>query len=214
MNELLSFWAQWLRPSAGLPTVQWSLLLALAAVAGHLLQRHTGLPKVVGYAGVGTLAGLAGFSGALWPLQGIGLFLLELAVSLVLFEAGGRIALRWFRHNPMVLVQSLLEAALTYFAVSQVLLWLDTPASVAQPLALVAMAASPSVLLRVVAETRAAGPVTERAIVLTTLSTLYALALGSAHAQWLERPATTLPEVRLLAANGSLRLKSIMRGCS
>ena len=24
MNELLSFWAQWLRPSAGLPTVQWS----------------------------------------------------------------------------------------------------------------------------------------------------------------------------------------------
>ena len=65
MNELLSFWAQWLRPSAGLPTVQWSLLLALAAVAGHLLQRHTGLPKVVGYAGVGTLAGLAGFSGAL-----------------------------------------------------------------------------------------------------------------------------------------------------
>ena len=183
MNELLSFWAQWLRPSAGLPTVQWSLLLALAAVAGHLLQRHTGLPKVVGYAGVGTLAGLAGFSGALWPLQGIGLFLLELAVSLVLFEAGGRIALRWFRHNPMVLVQSLLEAALTYFAVSQVLLWLDTPASVAQPLALVAMAASPSVLLRVVAETRAAGPVTERSIVLATLSTLYALTLGSAHAE-------------------------------
>ena len=195
MNELLSFWAQWLRPSAGLPTVQWSLLLALAAVAGHLLQSHTGLPTVGGYAGVGTLAGLAGFSGALWPLQGIGLFLLELAVSLVLFEAGGRIALRWFRHNPMVLVQSLLEAALTYFAVSQVLLWLDTPASVAQPLALVAMAASPSVLLRVVAETRAAGPVTERAIVLTTLSTLYALALGSAHAQWLERPATTWLQV-------------------
>ena len=27
MNEILSFWAQWLRPSAGLPTVQWSLLL-------------------------------------------------------------------------------------------------------------------------------------------------------------------------------------------
>ena len=33
MNEILSFWAQWLRPSAGLPTVQWSLLLAVAAIA-------------------------------------------------------------------------------------------------------------------------------------------------------------------------------------
>jgi hypothetical protein len=44
----MSFWAQWLRPSAGLPTVQWSLLLAVAAMAGYLIQRHTGLPKVLG----------------------------------------------------------------------------------------------------------------------------------------------------------------------
>ena len=75
MNEILTFWAQWLRPSAGLPTVQWSLLLAVAAMAGYLTQRHTGLPKVLGYSLVGTAAGLAGFSGAVWPLQGIGLFL-------------------------------------------------------------------------------------------------------------------------------------------
>ena len=191
MNELLSFWAQWLRPSAGLPTVQWSLLLALAAVAGHLLQRHTGLPKVVGYSLVGAVAGLAGFSGAVWPLQGIGLFLLELGISIVLFECGGRIPLRWFRHNPMVLVQSVAESALTYFAVYWVLLWLDVPARVAGPLALVALAASPAVLTRVVADTGAAGPVTERAIVLATLSTLYALTLGSARAELINRSSIT-----------------------
>ena len=113
MNEIMAIWAEWLKPSAGLPTVQWSLLLAAAAAVGHLLQRHTGLPKVVGYSLTGALAGLAGFTGAAWPLQGIALFLLELAVSVVLFEAGGRIALRWFRHNPMVLLQSLLESVLT-----------------------------------------------------------------------------------------------------
>lgn len=156
MNELMSFWAQWLRPSAGLPTVQWSLLLAVAAMAGYLIQRHTGLPKVLGYSLVGTAAGLAGFSGAVWPLQGIGLFLLELGIALVLFECGGRISLRWFRHNPMVLVQSIAESALTYFAVYAVLLWLDQPTQVAGPLALVALAASPAVLTRVVADTRAA----------------------------------------------------------
>ena len=49
MIDITALWGQWLRPSAGLPTVQWSLLLALAAVAGHLLQRHLALPKVVGY---------------------------------------------------------------------------------------------------------------------------------------------------------------------
>ena len=191
MNELLSFWAQWLRPSAGLPTVQWSLLLAVAAIAGHLLQRHVGLPKVVGYTLVGTLAGLAGFSGAPWPLQGISLFLLELGLAVVLFETGGRIPLRWFRHNPMVLVQSIAESALTYFAVYWTLAWLGLERQVAGPLALVAVAASPSVLTRVVADNRAAGPVTERAIVLSTLSTLYALTLGSARAELMNRSTIT-----------------------
>ncbi len=190
MNEWMTFWAQWLRPSAGLPTVQWSLLLAAATVVGYLLQRYSGLPKVVGYTLVGTVAGLAGFSGVLWPLQGIGLFLVELAVALVLFEAGGRIPLRWFRHNPMVLVQSLAESALTWGAVYWTLTWLGVPARAAAPLALVAIAASPTVLTRVVADTRAAGPVTDRAIVLSTLSSLYALTLGSAQAGMLSQPAS------------------------
>ncbi|MBS0468698.1 MAG: cation:proton antiporter [Proteobacteria bacterium] len=192
MNELTSFWAQWLRPSAGLPTVQWALLLAAAAVTGYLLQRHSGLPKVVGYSLVGTLAGLSGFGAAAWPLEGTGLFLVELAVAVVLFEAGGRIPLRWFRHNPMVLVQSLAESALSYFAVYWAMLWLDVPAPAAAALAMVALAASPAVLTRVLSDTHAAGPVTERAIVLSTLSSLYALTLGSAQASLIERPAANL----------------------
>ncbi len=188
MEQVMAIWADWLKPSAGLPTVQWSLLLAVAAAAGHLLQRHTGLPKVVGYSIVGTIAGLAGFSGAVWPLQGVALFLLELGVALVLFEAGGRIPLRWFRHNPMVLLQSLLESALTAFAVYYVLRWLDVRPSVAEAVALIAMAASPAVLSRVVIDTGAAGPVTERAMALSTLSTFYALTLVSARAGTMYRP--------------------------
>ena len=188
----MAVWAEWVKPSAGLPTVQWSLLLALAAAAGHLLQRHTGLPKVVGYSLVGTIAGLLGFSGAAWPLQGVALFLLELGVAVVLFESGGRIALRWFRHNPMVLLQSLLESVLTAVAVYYVLRFMDVRASVAEGVALIAMAASPAVLSRVIMDTRAAGPVTERAMVLSTLSTFYALTLVSARAGTLHREETGL----------------------
>jgi len=182
MNEILAIWAEWIKPSAGLPTVQWSLLLALAAAAGHLVNRYTGLPKVIGYSVIGAFAGLAGFTGAVWPLQGPGLFLLELGVAVVLFEAGGRIPLRWFRHNPMVLVQSLAESTLTFMVVFWVLGRLGVREVVAESLALLAMAASPAVLSRVVMDTRAAGPVTERAMVLSTLSTLYALTLCSARA--------------------------------
>ena len=182
MQELLSIWAEWIKPSAGLATVQWSILLAVAAVAGHLVQRLAGLPKVIGYSLVGALAGFAGFTGAIWPLGGTGLFLLELGVAVVLFEAGGRIPLRWFRHNPMVLVQSLLESGLTLVAVYWAMKWMGVREAVAQPLAMLAMAASPAVLARVLIDTRASGPVSERAMVLSTLSTLYALSLCSASA--------------------------------
>ncbi len=187
MNEILSIWSEWIKPSAGLATVQWSILLALASVAGHLVNRFVGLPKLIGYSMVGALAGLAGFTGAVWPLQGIGLFLLELGVAVVLFEAGGRIPLRWFRHNPMVLVQSLLESTLTFILVFWLLRYMGVQGSVAEALALLAMAASPAVLARVAIDTRAAGPVTERALVLSTLSTLYALTLCSARAGMIPR---------------------------
>ena len=188
MNEITAVWAEWLKPSAGLPTVQWSLLLGFAAVIGHLVQRYAGLPKVVGYSLVGAVAGLGGFSGAAWPLQGIGLFLLELGLSVVLFEAGARIPLRWFRHNPMVLMQSLLESLLTLLTVYYVLRWLDVQVEVAQTLGLIAMAASPAVLSRIVIDTGGSGPVTERATVLSTLSSLYALTLCSARANVMDRP--------------------------
>jgi Kef-type K+ transport system membrane component KefB len=187
MEDIMAIWAEWIKPSAGLPTVQWSILLALAAATGQLVNRYTGLPKLIGYSAVGTLAGLAGFTGAAWPLQGAGLFLLELGVAVVLFEAGGRISLRWFRHNPMVLVQSLAESSLTFFSVRWLLGLLEVPAVVAESVALLAMAASPAVLSRVAIDTQAAGPVTERALVLSTLSTLYALTLCSARAGMLPR---------------------------
>ncbi len=194
MNEIMAIWAEWLKPSAGLPTVQWSLLLAAAAAAGHLLQRHTGLPKVVGYSMTGALAGLSGFSGASWPLQGASLFLLELGVAFVLFEAGGRIALRWFWHNPMVLLQSVLESALTVVCVYFALRWMGVPRGVAEAVGLVAMVASPAVLSRVMMDVHASGPVTERAMALSTLNTLYALALVSARAGVMHRPETSLGE--------------------
>ncbi len=194
MNEIMAIWAEWIKPSAGLPTVQWSILLALAALTGHLVQRFAGIPKVVGYSLVGGFAGLAGFTGAVWPLQGAGLFLLELGVAVVLFEAGGRIPLRWFRHNPMVLVQSLAESALTFCVVYWALTFFGMREIIAEPLALLAMAASPAVLSRVIMDTRASGPVTERAMVLSTLSTLYSLTLCSAQAGMMGRGEQSLTD--------------------
>ncbi len=178
----------------GLIAFEWAWLLAFAALAGHLVQRWGGLPKVVGYAAVGTLAGLAGLSGAAWPLQGVGLFLLELGIAVVLFEAGARLRLRWFRHNPMVLVQSLAESVLTFVAAYALLRALGLDVKVVRALAVIAVAASPAVLMRVVSDLRAGGPVTDRAVALTTLNTLYALTLGTAMLRTIDRGGGSLLE--------------------
>lgn len=192
MLDVMFAWRDHLRATFDLTLLQWPLLLALAAAAGHLIQRRAGLPQVVGYSGVGAVAGLAGFSGAVWPLEGTGLLLLHLGVAVVLFEAGGRLALRWFRHNPMVLLQSLLEAALTFAFVYYALRWLGVAATVSEALAAIAMAGSPALLARVVRDTRATGAVTERALALTTLGTLYALAVVSARTHVIRGTRETL----------------------
>ena len=122
--------------------MQWSLLLAVAAMAVYLIQRHTGLPKVLGLISCWVRPpGWPASSGAVWPLQGIGLFLLELGIALVLFECGGRISLRWFR-QPHGVGAKHCRVGPDVLCRVWVLLWLDQPTQVAGPLALVALAAS------------------------------------------------------------------------
>ena len=185
-------WADRLPFTPGSLALEWALLLALAALVGHLVQRFTHLPKIIGYAVIGALAGGLGFAGAAWPLSGVGLFLLELGIAVMLFEAGARLPLRWFRHNPMVLVQSLAESLLTYAAAYMALRALGLEVPVVRALAVIAMAASPAVLMRVVSDLRGNGPVTDRAIALATLNTLYALTLGTAMLRTIDRGDGTL----------------------
>jgi Kef-type K+ transport system membrane component KefB len=194
MIDLMLNWSEWIKPSAGLPTVQWALLLALAAAAGHLLQRYLGLPKVLGYSIVGAVAGFSGYTAATWPLDGIAQFMVELGLSIVLFEAGGRLSLRWFRHNPMLLAQSVGEAVATYLLAWWVLMLFGVDEALHMPLALLMVAASPAVLMRVASDIRASGPVTDRAITLAALNTFYVLALGGVMARLLGREEARLAD--------------------
>lgn len=183
MFDLMFHWSEWIKPSAGLPVVQWALLLAVAAATGHGLQRRWGLPQVLGYSLIGALAGYSGYTTASWPLDGIAQFLIELGLSIVLFEAGGRLSLRWLRMNPMLLVQSIVETLVTYVAALWMLRLFQIEAALHHPLALLITTTSPALLMRVAHDLRASGPVTDRAITLATLNTFYVLALGGVMAR-------------------------------
>ena len=179
-DQLTSGWVAAWSNTPGPQALEWALLLAVATLAGHWVQRYTQLPKIIGYAIVGAITGWAGIAGAAWPLKGVGLFLLELGIAVVLFDAGARLSLRWLRHNPMVVVQSLAESVLTYAVAFLTLRALGLELSVVRALSVLAVATAPAVLMRVVSDLRADGPITDRAIALATLNTLYTLTLGTA----------------------------------
>ncbi|MFN4003100.1 MAG: cation:proton antiporter [Hylemonella sp.] len=213
MIDLMLQGSEWIRPSAGLPIVQWALLLALAAAAGHLSQRYLGLPQVLGYSVVGALAGFSGYTAASWPLDGIARFLVELGLAIMLFEAGARLSLRWFRHNPMLLLQSAAEAMLTYLAARWVLNAFAVDAALHTPLALLLVATSPAVLMRVAADLHASGPVTERTLTLAALNTFYVLTLGGVLARLLGRSPATLADAfqpALLSIAASLLVGGVL----
>lgn len=109
-------------------------------------------------------------SGDLRPLMLLGL-------GLLLFELGSRVDLRWLRHNPMLIVGSLVESGLTFFAVYFFLDWFDLVAAARMTIAAIAVSTSSAVVMRIVAENNARGQMTERLMLMTALNSLYAILL-------------------------------------
>jgi NhaP-type Na+/H+ or K+/H+ antiporter len=172
MSDLLSIittpWA--LRPDTLLGA---TLLAVAAALLGEVAWRVLRWPRLMGYCTVGTLLSLAGLgvSGDEAALR----LAVDVALALLLFEAGTRLNLRWLAHNPWLLATSVAEAVLTGVAVLVVARLLGVAPAVAAPLALIMMCVSPAVVQRVVGEVGAAGQVTERVMALSALNALYAV---------------------------------------
>ncbi|MCD6679302.1 MAG: cation:proton antiporter [Burkholderiaceae bacterium] len=170
-------------PSAD--AVLWvSLTLVIAALLGEFVYRWLRLPRVVGYAAVGTIVSALdlGLGPGLKPgLRSI----VDLALALLLFELGSRINLRWLRTNPWLLATSLAEATLSFAAVYLALSAMGTDPRTATAIAAIAVGTSPAVVMRVAAEFDASGQVTERMIVLTGLNTFYAVLASKFVFGWL-----------------------------
>lgn len=152
-----------------------TLVLILAALLGEGLWRLLHWPRLMGYGAVGTLLAIAGrgADGSETALR----LVVDMALALLLFEAGARLNLRWLRSNPALLATSLMEALLSLLAVYLLALALGVAQPVALALAVIGVGVSPAVVQRVIAECDAAGQVTERLSTLSALNTLYAVLL-------------------------------------
>ena len=185
-----------------LQSVAWPLVLLLAWWLGERLHEHWRLPRVSSYVAVGLIGGMVNLPGLTSDVPGLP-FLANVALALVLFELGYRIHLRWFRHNPWVLVQGVMESALTFAAVYWASALLDLSVENRLIVAALSVSASPAGIVRVANEMRSAGQVTERVLHLCAINCLMAvLALKLVVGYWTLSTSGSL----LQAALGSVHV--------
>lgn len=164
-----------LDPATLAADLAWPITLLIAWAAGELGQRWLRIPRISVYAIVGFMLA-SSQTGFLPPTPSDRILLLaNIAFGLILFEAGYRINLRWFRANPWLAATSIAESALSFAAVY----WLVRSRGMAEDPALLlsalAMASSPATIVRVLNELRSSGQVTERVLHLSALNSALAV---------------------------------------
>ncbi|MCM5570829.1 cation:proton antiporter [Burkholderiaceae bacterium FT117] len=196
-------------PPTGNAVLWVSLTIVLAGLLGELAFRRFRLPRVVGYAAVGTIVSAFGLGIAGTRINPSLRLIVDLALALLLFEMGCRINLRWLRTNPWLLATSLIESALTFVLVLLTLSWLGVEWRLSLAAAAIAIATSPAVVMRVASEFNASGQVTERLILLTGLNTFYAvlaskIVFGWLHAEYSGSWTITLAHPLYLLAGSAI----------
>lgn len=145
-----------------LDDLSWPLALLLGWVAGEILHARINLPRISTYAMVGFGLGLLQSSQTESTTPDLALLLANLALGLLLFEAGYRINLYWLKKNMGLLWAMITEACLTFGAVYVVAMICGQETTTALLLAALCMATSPATVVRVMFEMKSSGQLSER----------------------------------------------------
>ncbi|HWQ38723.1 MAG TPA: cation:proton antiporter [Burkholderiales bacterium] len=163
------------------------LLSALAA--GHACVRYLRLPRITGFVAAGLLLGPSVLDVLdAQVLHGVRIFV-DISLGLILFELGRRLDLGWLKRDRWLAAAALAESALSFVLVLAVLRAFRIEPVYAATAAAVVMVTSPAVIILVVHDERAQGPLTERLLTLTALNNVVAFLLitvlfGFIHAQY------------------------------
>lgn len=153
----------------------WFALLLVVAVVFGEIARLVRLPRLLGYVAAGLLVGPYGVGLMPWATVYDLRILVDVALGLMLFELSHWLDLSWLRRNPWLIATSVLEAALTFFAVYGGLRLAGVEGMYATGAAAIAIGTSPAAIVQITRESRAQGQVTERLKMLTALNSSYAV---------------------------------------
>jgi len=146
------------------------LLILAGLVGGRLAQRTGVLPRITGFILMGILLG-PGVSGIVSAeMLARAQVFVDVALGLILFQMGRLLDLELLWRERALALASALECALSFVAILLTLLYIGLPAIPAALAAAIGVSSSPAVVLLVVKELGAKGPVTERTLVLVALN--------------------------------------------
>lgn len=145
--------------------------LILAGVAGgHLAHRTSFLPRITGFIAAGFVLGPSVLGLLTVEMLDMSRLFVDLALGLILFQLGRLLNLPLALRAPGLLGASLLESALSFVLVFVVLTALGIAAMPAALAAAIGISSSPAVVLMVVKELDARGPLTDRSLMLVAFN--------------------------------------------
>lgn len=207
MNGLSQLFPTWPLAPSGLFWI--GLALVGAGLAGEICRLYLRLPRIVGYAAAGLLAGALGRPIVDGTMIGQTRILIDMALAFALFELGHRLSLTWLRSNRWLLFTSAGESLLTWGLVTATLQWMGVSPTVAILAGGIAVSTSPTIVLQLKNELRAEGQVTERLLAMAALNSIYAavivqLATGWLHSEYGNIGAALLHPLYLLIGSALL----------
>jgi hypothetical protein len=155
-----------------------ALLFFVALFLAEAAVRVLRVPRIAALVLAGALLGALRRGSATAAIMPLPSLLLDALAMVLLFEVGQRMPLGWLRRNPSLLATSISECAIVFVAIYATLaLGFALPAVDSALVAAICMAASPIVVMSVSKDLRARGQVSERALLFSTLSSVYAVLL-------------------------------------
>ncbi len=152
------------------------LTLLLGIIGGQIAKKIPVIPQISGYIFMGFLVGPGGFNLVNHAVLNLSHLFVDISLSLIFFDLGRQLDFTWLRHDPGLVFISLMESALTFLLTFGLLhLFVNLSHLQAALAAAIAIATSPAVVMMVANDLSAEGPVTRRALILTSMNNLSAL---------------------------------------
>lgn len=167
-------------PHALGPLLPLAVLIIAAVVIAHVLREWMGLPRITGYFLCGFVAGpgVLNWVDASWLADARIAF--DFTLALILFELGRRLDLRWMRNDYGLPLTAFTESLGAFLLVYLLLTWFGVGSLNAAVAGGIAIATSPAVLMAVVRDERAEGPLTERVLAIAAFDNVIAVLVVTA----------------------------------